>query len=106
MADIKLEEQAAASATPAAGYWVWYALARGLEYKDDAGNVRRVGIAVSTANVGNPPADADLDTAFGAPADVGAGFIGVVDDNNADTDVWLCYTNGASWWYVALTKAV
>lgn len=106
MAQIDFEEQAAASATPAAAHWVVYALARGLEYKDDAGNVRRLGIAVSTDNVSDPPTDGELDTAFGAPADLGAGFIGVVDDNDADTDVWLCYTNGTSWWYTVLTKAV
>jgi len=61
---------------------------------------------VSTDNVSSPPTDAQLDTAFGTPATVGEGFIGIVDDNDAETAVWLCVAVGTSWWYEALTKAV
>lgn len=60
----------------------------------------------STENTANPPSDAELDTAFGTPAEVGNGFIGLLDDNDADANVYLCVSNGTSWWYVALTKAV
>lgn len=59
----------------------------------------------SAANVTNPPTDAELDTAFGAPADVGAGFVGVLNDNGAGANVWLAASDGTNWWYVAMTKA-
>lgn len=61
---------------------------------------------VSTDNVSSPPTDAQLDSAFGTPATVGEGFIGLIDDNNAETDVWLCVAIGSSWFYEQLTKAV
>lgn len=61
---------------------------------------------VSTDNVSDPPTDAELDTAFGTPATLGEGFIGILDDNSADTDVWLCYTSDTSWFYLQGTKAV
>lgn len=57
-------------------------------------------------NVSNPPTDAQLDTAFGQPADLRWGFMGLVDDNDADATVWLVATNGTSWWYEQLTKAL
>lgn len=79
-------------------------------------NTRRIGaletlempahITVSIANVSNPPTDAELDTAFGTPAEVGAGFLALVDDNGVDTTVWLVGSSGTSWWYEGLTKAV
>lgn len=61
---------------------------------------------VDTSDVSNPPTDAELDSAFGTPATVGSGFMAFVDDNNADTNFWLVGSNGTSWWYVAMTKAV
>ncbi len=59
----------------------------------------------STANVSSPPTDAELDSAFGAPADVGAGFMGTVDDNGAGTAGYIVWSDGANWFYVAGTKA-
>jgi len=61
---------------------------------------------VSEANTSNPPTDANLDAAFGTPANAGSGFFGILDDNGADANVYLCFTNGTSWWYVTATKAV
>ena len=60
----------------------------------------------STANVTDPPTDAELDSAFGTPATLGAGFIGIVNDNKAGTDVWLCFTSQTEWFYLQFTKAV
>lgn len=105
MGIVVTQEGASAPASPATGYWVWYALARGLEYKDDAGNVRRLGIATSTADVSNPPTDAELDSAFGQPADVGAGFVAILDDAGGGANVYLVASDGAGWWYAALTQA-
>jgi hypothetical protein len=64
--------------------------------------------AYSTDNVADPPTDAELDTAFGDPTTVGSGFIGVLDDNNAGTDCYICWTTGTAgeWFYVKGTKAV
>lgn len=60
----------------------------------------------SAANVSNPPTDAELDTAFGTPAEVGAGFTAALNDNGAGTNFWLISSDGTNWWYVAGTKAV
>jgi len=61
---------------------------------------------VSTANVSNPPTDAELDSAFDTPANLPTGFIGLVDDNGAGTNFWVVVADGSAWWYVAMTKAV
>jgi hypothetical protein len=66
----------------------------------------RITPAMSNDDVSNPPTDAELDTAFGTPATVGDAFLGIVDDNAAATNVWLCVAKNSAWWYVALTKAV
>lgn len=63
------------------------------------------GLDVSTADVSNPPTDAELDSALGTPAAVGAGYQCLLDDGGADTNVYLVVSNGTSWWYTALTKA-
>jgi hypothetical protein len=63
------------------------------------------GLDVSTADVSNPPTDAEFDSALGTPASVGAGYQCLLDDNGADTNVYLVVSNGTSWHYVALTKA-
>ncbi len=61
---------------------------------------------VHTDNVSNPPTDAELDTIFGTPATVGAGFTAYIDDNNADTNFYQIVSNGTSWWIFTGTKAV
>ena len=63
-------------------------------------------LATSNANTSNPPTDAQLDSAFGTPATVGAGFVGILDDNAAGTAVYLCYSDGSAWWTIAFTLAV
>jgi hypothetical protein len=63
-------------------------------------------LPVSTSNVSSPPTDAELDTAFGTPATVGAGFLGLVDDAGAGSAVYLVGSDGTNWWYLAMTKAV
>lgn len=62
----------------------------------------------ATDDVADPPTDAELDAAFGDPTVVGAGFIGVLDDNDAGTDCYICWTTGTAgeWFYVKGTKAV
>ena len=66
-----------------------------------AGGIR---LKKSTDNVSDPPTDAELDSAFGTPANnVDQMFL--LDDNDADTDVWLVTSNGTSWYYTQLTKA-
>ena len=76
----------------------------------NAGDKRwiKVGVVtkVSTADTANPPTDAQLDSAFGAPATVGKGFIGIVNDNNAGTNEYLCWSDGTNWFYATGTKAL
>lgn len=52
---------------------------------------------VSTANTANPPTDAELDSAFGTPATVGSGFVGILDDADGGTNVYICFTEGSVW---------
>jgi len=56
-----------------------------------------------TSNVSDPPTDANLDAAFGTPATLGGGFIGIVDDlgNEAAGDVWLVFTTATKWWIIS-----
>ena len=63
-------------------------------------------IKTSTANVSNPPTDAELDAEFGTPADVGAGYLALLDDNGGGANVYLVASDGTHWWHVALTKAL
>lgn len=62
-------------------------------------------IATSSADVTNPPTDAELDSAFGTPTEAGAGFVSLLDDAGGDANVYLVASNGTSWWYAAMTKA-
>jgi hypothetical protein len=67
------------------------------------GGIRTI---TATDNVDDiEPTDAQLDTAFGTPATVGEGFIGIIDDNNAETRVWLCVAVGSTWWHTRLYLA-
>ena len=61
---------------------------------------------VATDDVSDPPTDGELDSAFGTPATVGDGFLGLVDDDGAGTKVWLCVALNSKWWYEELTAAV
>lgn len=76
----------------------------------NAGDKRwvKVGVVtkVSIANTDNPPTDAQLDSAFGAPATVGKGFIGIVNDNNGGTNEYLCWSDGTNWFYATGVKAL
>ena len=50
------------------------------------------------------PTQAEMVTAFGAAATVGSGFIGVIKDNNADTNFFICASNGTSYFALKMTK--
>lgn len=60
----------------------------------------------SNDDVSTPPTDAELDTAFGTPATVGFGFVGVLNDNGADSNAYLCFSTGSSWFYAVGTLAI
>ena len=72
---------------------------------DGTGQVPVAGYADD--NVSDPPSYSEIVTAFGAPDDVGAGFVGILDDAGAGTDVYLCFTTGVEneWFYVKGTLA-
>lgn len=60
----------------------------------------------SEDNVSDPPTDAELDTAFGAPASVYRTFMGLLNDNGDGSDIYICVTDGTSWFYSKYTKAL
>ena len=51
------------------------------------------------------PTEAELTTAFGAPATLGRGFVGTVDDNDGNTNFYVVATSDASFFYHKFTKA-
>jgi len=61
---------------------------------------------ISTANVSSPPTAAELDSAFGQPAALGAGFVGYIDDNGAGATYWHTAVVNGAWAYVQMAKAV
>lgn len=63
-------------------------------------------VKVSTTNVSNPPTDAELDAAFGSPADLPDGYMRLIDDNGSGSNFWGVATVNGVWCYWALTKAV
>jgi len=50
------------------------------------------------------PTQAEMVAAFGAAATVGAGFVGVIKDNDADTNFFICVSNGTSFYALKMTK--
>jgi hypothetical protein len=64
------------------------------------------GAAYSTDNVSNPPTAAEITAAFDAPATVGAGYAGVINDDGAGANVWFCVSDGSDWWHTLMTKAL
>lgn len=75
-------------------------------YREIETRVGRIeGLPVSTANVSSPPTDAELDTEFGTPAQRGAGFSAILNDNGAGTAGYVVWSDGTNWWYAGGTKA-
>jgi hypothetical protein len=68
-----------------------------------AGGVRTK-MAINNINDTTPTA-AELTTSFGTPAAVGSGFVGIVKDNDADTNCFIVLSNGTSFFYHKFTKA-
>lgn len=61
---------------------------------------------VTVASTG-APTDAELDAAFGTPAQVGDGFCAVLDEGGGGSVVYLVVAKNSQWWYgAALTAAV
>lgn len=69
-----------------------------------AGGVRTK-MAINNVNDTTPTA-AELTTSFGTPAAVGTGFVGIVKDNDADTNCYVVVSNGTSFYYLKFTKAL
>lgn len=61
---------------------------------------------LSIDNVSNPPTDAQLDTAFGAPATLPDPFLAIVDDAGAASVIWLVVATNGVWAYEQLAIAV
>jgi hypothetical protein len=65
-----------------------------------------VEIHYHTDNVSNPPTDAELDAAFGAPATVGSGFVAILNDAGAGAHVYLVASTGIAWHTIELVLAI
>ena len=63
-------------------------------------------LQVDTTDVSNPPTDAQLDSAFGTPATVGAGWTTYLNDNGAGSNFYQIVSDGTNWWISTFTKAV
>lgn len=75
----------------------------GVRVNMSAGGIKTIQ-AVTQVNDTTPTA-AELTSAFGSPATLGRGFIGLVDDNDGDTNGYLAFTSDASWYFLKFTKA-
>lgn len=64
----------------------------------------RTKMAVNDVNATTPTL-VELTASFGAPATVGSGFVGIVKDNNEDTNCFVVVSNGTSYFYLKFTKA-
>jgi hypothetical protein len=106
-----------ASATTLIGLGMPAELASAVSDGVFSGTVTPTGQVVATAagirtkqainNVGDTtPTAAELTISFGTPAAVGSGFVGVVKDNDADTNCFIVVSNGTSFFYHKFTKAV
>jgi hypothetical protein len=74
-----------------------------VDFKVSSGGISQT---VHTDNVSNPPTDAELDSIFGTPATVGAGFTAYIDDNGGGANFYQIVSDGTNWWHFAGTKAV
>lgn len=60
---------------------------------------------VTISSTGSPT-DAELDAAFGTPAQVGDGFHAILDEGGSGSVVYPVYAKNGKWWYgAALTVA-
>jgi len=80
-----------------------------LTYKEDEDSWSLSGEGISqtvhTDDVSNPPTDAELDTVFGTPATVGAGFTAYIDDNGGGANFYQVVSDGTNWWIFTGTIA-
>lgn len=63
-------------------------------------------VGYSFANVSDPPTDAEVDAIWGSPTAVGNAFLGIINDNDDDTDIWLVAAAGSAWAATKLTVLV
>lgn len=62
---------------------------------------------VATNNVNDTtPTNAELITSFGTCASNGAGFVGVVNDAGGGTNFYIVATDGTTYFWLKMTKAL
>ena len=77
-----------------------------VEVSDGNATISGVRTKMEINNVNDTtPTAAELTTSFGSPSAVGSGFVGIVKDNNADTNCFVVVSNGTSFFYLKFTKA-
>lgn len=66
-----------------------------------------VNLKITTGNVHDTtPTKAQITTEFGAPATVGAGFVGVINDAAGSTNFYFVASDGTEWFWTKMTKAL
>ena len=60
---------------------------------------------VYTPDVSNPPTRSELESIFGMPEDVGAGFNIFIDDNGQGSDFYQVVSDGNLWWVFTASAA-
>lgn len=75
-----------------------------IERRRDDGTIRAA-VAVNNVN-DTTPTNAELITSFGAAASRGPGFVGVVNDAAGGTNFYLVATDGVTYFWTKMTKAL
>ena len=63
-------------------------------------------VPMTISDVSDPPTDAELDVLWTSPAAVGIGWWTFLLDSNTGGPLYRIVSDGANWWYGALTMAV
>lgn len=63
-------------------------------------------VEVSVGDVSNPPTDAEMDSLFGSPAEVGIGHAMLLNDAGGASNEYFVWSDGLHWWYMVGTKVI
>jgi hypothetical protein len=88
------------------GNWINQTAAEaGIAAADHNHGTNGVKTKVAETDTANPPIISELTTAFGDPATLGDGFIGVLDDGGAGTNVYLVAVANGAFYHLLMTAA-
>jgi hypothetical protein len=102
---LEMKRPAATPGTPATDYVQLYPKSDGKLYAQNWSGVEVTlgSVVTSGAPVDSPPTPINFGSNFGTQPE---GFLGLVDDNNDDSAVYLASFLHSKWWFAALAEAV